>query len=163
MGGIGTLVVAIHQDPFVSMMGASYDVAFRRQAAAIRDLHWGRVDSTLYNEAFAGRARMIPRCRYCLGESHSSEECSYAPAQPIMFSLSLSLFSLSLSLSLSLFLSLSLTLSLSLSLSLFLSLSLSHSLSLLSHSQSATVNARLLPTYSILLHTFYPPPVCPVS
>ena len=73
--------------------GASYDVAFRRQAAAIRDLHWGRVDSTLYNEAFAGRARMIPRCRYCLGESHSSEECSYAPAQPTLLQLPASFLS----------------------------------------------------------------------
>jgi hypothetical protein len=58
---------------------AAYDVAYRRQAAASRDLHWGRVEATLYSEAFTGRARALPRCRYCLGDSHTSDECSYAP------------------------------------------------------------------------------------
>ena len=62
---------------------ASYDVAFRRQAAATGDLYWGRIDPTLYDEAFTGRARLIARCRYCLGDSHPSEECEYAPHLPV--------------------------------------------------------------------------------
>ena len=58
---------------------ASYDVAFQRQAAATHSLNLGTVDSTLYNEAFTGRARLTTRCKYCLGDSHGSFECIYAP------------------------------------------------------------------------------------
>ena len=48
----------------------SYDMAFRRQAANHGSLDWGHVDAALYNEAFAGRAKQIPRCRYCLADTH---------------------------------------------------------------------------------------------
>ena len=37
------------------------------------------MDAALYNEAFAGRAKVIPRCRYCLADTHSSQECGHAP------------------------------------------------------------------------------------
>ena len=60
---------------------ASYDVVFRRQAANRRSLEWGIVDTEAYNEAFTGRARVIPRCVYCLGDTHASHECAFAPAQ----------------------------------------------------------------------------------
>ena len=37
------------------------------------------VDAALYNEAFAGWAKIIPRCRYCLADTHSSQDCLHAP------------------------------------------------------------------------------------
>ena len=58
---------------------ASYDMAFRRQAANRGSLDWGHVDAALYNEAIAGRAKQIPRCRYCLADTHTSRECLHAP------------------------------------------------------------------------------------
>ena len=58
---------------------ATYDMAFRRQAANRQSLDWGITDPVLYNEAFTGRAKAIPRCRYCLSDSHASHDCSYAP------------------------------------------------------------------------------------
>ena len=60
---------------------ASYDMAFRRQAANQRSLDWGVIDSALYNEAFTGRARLIPRCRFCLADTHDSRECTFAPEE----------------------------------------------------------------------------------
>ena len=59
---------------------ASYDMVVRRQAANRGCLDWGCVDNATYSEAFTGRARLIPRCIYCLGDTHSSQECVYAPA-----------------------------------------------------------------------------------
>ena len=61
---------------------ASYDMAFRRRAANRGSLDWGFVDAALYNEAFAGRAKQIPRYKYCLADTHSSSECPHAPADP---------------------------------------------------------------------------------
>ena len=46
---------------FQSSAWASYDTAYRRQAANRGSLDWGVVDAALYNEAFAGRAKIIPR------------------------------------------------------------------------------------------------------
>ena len=54
---------------------AIYDRCFRRRAAAIKSLNWASIDSALYNEAFTGRARAIPRCRVCLSENHMEAEC----------------------------------------------------------------------------------------
>ena len=39
------------------------------------------VDFTLFNEAFAGRAKQISRCKYCLSDLHLSIECCYAPLE----------------------------------------------------------------------------------
>ena len=61
---------------------ASYDMAFRRQVANSGSLDWGVVDAALYSEAFAGRAKQIPRCRYCLADTHPSPECVHAPEDP---------------------------------------------------------------------------------
>ena len=60
---------------------ASYDMAFQRQAANQCSLDWGVIDSALYNEAFTGRARLIPRCRFCLADSHNSRECTFGPEE----------------------------------------------------------------------------------
>ena len=57
---------------FDSAAWASYDMAFRRQAANWGSLDWGFVDTALYNEAFTGRARTITRCSFCLSDTHSS-------------------------------------------------------------------------------------------
>ena len=45
---------------FESSVWASYDMAFRRQAANRGSLDWGLVNAALYNEAFAGHAKQIP-------------------------------------------------------------------------------------------------------
>ena len=58
---------------------ASYDMAYCRQAANQRSLDWGELDPVLYNEAFTGRAKLIPRCRYCLADSHDTKDCAFAP------------------------------------------------------------------------------------
>ena len=60
----------------------TYDLCYRRQAAATKSLQWSNIDFSLYNETFTGRARALPRCRYCLSEHHRSAECSYAPEVP---------------------------------------------------------------------------------
>ena len=66
---------------FESLAWASYDMAFRRQAANRGSLNWGVVDPALYNEAFTGRARAIARCSYCLSDTHAAHECPYAPQE----------------------------------------------------------------------------------
>ena len=38
---------------------ASYDIAYRRQAANRKTLEWSAIDPALYNEAFTGRAKAI--------------------------------------------------------------------------------------------------------
>ena len=64
---------------FESTAWAAYDVAYRRQAANQRTLDWGVLDSGLYNDAFTGRAKAIPRCSYCLADTHHSRDCPDAP------------------------------------------------------------------------------------
>ena len=65
---------AFHGDGWVS-----YDMTFRRQAANTKSLDWEKVDFTLFNETFAGRAKIVNRCKFCLSEHHASAECMYAP------------------------------------------------------------------------------------
>ena len=57
----------------------AYDRQYRRQALATKDLNWSRVDSALYNEAFTGRAKTIPRCAICLSENHLQASCPDNP------------------------------------------------------------------------------------
>ena len=56
-----------------------YDSAFRRRAGNCGSLEWGIIDPALYNETFTGRARNIKRCNYCVVDTHSIDECPYAP------------------------------------------------------------------------------------
>lgn len=56
-------------------------MAYRRQAANRGSLDWAVVDAALYNEAFAGRARSMPRCKFCLADTHASQECVHAPLE----------------------------------------------------------------------------------
>ena len=64
---------------FEGLAWVSYDICYRRKVARCRDLHWSRVDSALYHEAFTGRARSVPRCSLCLSPHHSSGQCAFAP------------------------------------------------------------------------------------
>ena len=64
---------------FESTAWASYDVAYRRQAANRGSLDWGTIDTGLYNDAFTGRAKAIPRCSYSLANTHVAGECPDAP------------------------------------------------------------------------------------
>ena len=47
---------------FHGMAWVAYDRLYHRQALAQRSLDWAQEDSSLYNEAFVGQAKMIPRC-----------------------------------------------------------------------------------------------------
>ena len=62
----------------------AYDRLYRRQVLAQRSLDWAQEDSSLYNEAFVGQAKMIPRCRHCLSDIHPTEMCPELgqPSQP---------------------------------------------------------------------------------
>lgn len=62
---------------------ASYDAAYRRRAANLRSLHWAKGNSALFNEAFAGRGKILARCVHCLAETHESKDCFYAPQEEL--------------------------------------------------------------------------------
>ena len=57
----------------------TYDMAYRRTAAATKSLLWSHIDQNLYNETFTGRARNLQRCRLCASEYHKTNECYLAP------------------------------------------------------------------------------------
>ncbi len=57
----------------------AYDRQYRREALARKNLNWSVTDPRLYNEAFTGRARSIPRCTYCLQEDHTGQQCPQNP------------------------------------------------------------------------------------
>lgn len=77
MAYLKTIVKA--QRTFTGEGWVTYDACYRRKAALTKSLDWGVVDFTLYNETFTGRAKALPRCRYCLSEHHISANCVYAP------------------------------------------------------------------------------------
>ena len=62
----------------------AYDRQFRREMLARKDLNWLVPDARLYNEAFTGRARSIPRCPHCLSEDHTAVVCPFNPNPPIV-------------------------------------------------------------------------------
>ncbi len=59
-----------------------YDRQYRREALARRDLNWSVPNVRLYNEAFTGRARAIPRCSHCLADDHMASSCPSNLALP---------------------------------------------------------------------------------
>ena len=63
MGYLRTIVRASRN--FEGAAWASYDAAFRRQAANRKSLDWGTFDPTIYNEAFTGRAKLNPCISPC--------------------------------------------------------------------------------------------------
>lgn len=54
-------------------------MCYQRKAARCKRLCWSRIDSTLYHEAFMGRARPLARCAYCSSTNHTSHKCEFAP------------------------------------------------------------------------------------
>ena len=58
-----------------------YDRCYRREALANKSLDWSLPNTRLYNEAFTGHARSIPRCGHCLQEDHSSATCPRNPSR----------------------------------------------------------------------------------
>ena len=65
---------------FEGLAWVSNDMCYQRKAARCRDLHWSRVDSALYHDAFTGRAWSVPRCSLCLSTHHSLGQCAFASA-----------------------------------------------------------------------------------
>ena len=57
----------------------TYDMCYRRQAANSKSLDWSQIDFTLYNQTFAGKARIKHRCGWCLSEYHPTHNCDFAP------------------------------------------------------------------------------------
>ncbi len=51
-----SIIIKSHKR-FEGMGWCAYDRAFRRQAAATKNLHWSKTDSTLFSMAFTGKAR----------------------------------------------------------------------------------------------------------
>ena len=72
-----TILNAAHS--FEGSTWVAYDRQYRREMLARKDLNWSTPNSRLYNEAFTGRARMIPRCQHCLSEDHTSAGCPHHP------------------------------------------------------------------------------------
>ena len=58
---------------------SAYDACYRRQACRLRSLNCSVEDMTLAQEAFVGRARVVSRCCFYLGHTHSLVECPLAP------------------------------------------------------------------------------------
>ena len=77
-----TIVKAAHA--YEGSNWVSYDRQFRREMLARKDLNWSIPDAGLYNEAFTGRAKSIPRCPHCLSEDHTAAACQFNPNPPIM-------------------------------------------------------------------------------
>ena len=68
-------IIRAHRS-FIGEGWVVYDSCFRRKAANTKNLDWGEVDLTLYNETFVGRAKILQRCNICLSELHATSECT---------------------------------------------------------------------------------------
>ena len=77
-----TIVKAAHS--YKGTTWVAYDRQYRRQMLARKDLNWSVPDSRLYNEAFTGRARTVPRCQHCISEEHDSSSCPQNPNPPVL-------------------------------------------------------------------------------
>ena len=64
---------------FDNQCWVAYDRCYRREALGQKDLNWSIPNIRLYNEAFTGRARAIPRCAHCLQEDHVARYCPLNP------------------------------------------------------------------------------------
>ena len=71
---------------FESCAWATYDMAFRRQAAYRGSLDWGVVDAALYSEAFAGRAKVIHGEPPIAGPLHTCQQ-GRSPTTPAVVEL----------------------------------------------------------------------------
>ena len=55
---------------------------YRHDALAQKNLNWSVPNAHLYNEAFTGHTRMIPRCSFSLQEDQTSKACPRNPNRP---------------------------------------------------------------------------------
>ena len=60
----------------------AYDRCYRHEALAQKILNWSVPNARLYNEAFTGRARAVPRCSFCLQKDHTTQVCPSNPNRP---------------------------------------------------------------------------------
>ena len=67
---------------FADRRWVAYDRCYRREALAQKSLDWSMPNARLYNEAFTGHARTIPRCSFCLQEDHLARACPRNPNRP---------------------------------------------------------------------------------
>jgi len=66
---------------FDGIAWAQYDRVYRRQVAQTKDLHWSKLNPTLYSLCFAGKAKRHVACHFCLSDIHSSDQCPDNPAK----------------------------------------------------------------------------------
>ena len=66
---------------FEGLAWAQYDRVYRRQAAQTKDLHWSRLNPTLYSLCFAGKAKRHVACNFCLSDNHTSDHCPDNPTK----------------------------------------------------------------------------------
>ena len=66
---------------FVDCRWVACDRCYRREALAQKNLDWSVPNARLYNEAFTGHARIIPRFSFYLQEDHLAHVCPHNPAQ----------------------------------------------------------------------------------
>ena len=60
----------------------AYDQCYQREALAQKNLDWSVPNAQLYNEAFTGHARSIPKCSFCLQGDHQAQACPRNPYRP---------------------------------------------------------------------------------
>ena len=80
MGYMRTIIRASRN--FEGAAWACYDATYQREAANKQSLDLATIDPTIYNEDFTGRARLVPRCRYCPADTHEARECPARGAAP---------------------------------------------------------------------------------
>ena len=71
-------IVKAHKT-YIGQGWVTYDTCYHRKAANTKCLDWDVIDFNLYNETFAGRTKVVPRCLHCSSEFHFSAECVQAP------------------------------------------------------------------------------------
>ena len=59
----------------------TYDRAFRRKAATLKNLHWAQTDGTLFSLAFTGKAKQASVCDLCFSSNHPTFKCPEAFSQ----------------------------------------------------------------------------------
>lgn len=82
MAYMGTIMRASQE--YEGAAWATYDVAFRRQAASTGQREWSKVNTSLYSICFTGKARRSQRCDLCLSAAHKTAECCTLDEDPDM-------------------------------------------------------------------------------
>ena len=66
---------------FEGIACAQYNRVYRRQVVQSKDLHWLKLNPTLYGLCFTGKAKRHVACNFCLSDIHSSDQCPDNPAK----------------------------------------------------------------------------------